>query len=171
MVFFPLGGSTLALWSSRLEPLKRPEFHLYDRDESPPAEAKYQAQVDEVNKRTNCTARSTEKREIENYLHPKAIVAAYAQNGIDITIDRSFADFADVPDAVAMLVHEASGSAKAWDDLDDDEQGKKEGKAKRILNGIAPRFMTKQLLEDVDPNGDLVSWFEDIKGLMESVER
>ena len=31
VIVFPLGGSTLTLWTSRLQPLNRPEFHLYDR--------------------------------------------------------------------------------------------------------------------------------------------
>src|SRR5690606_10371264 len=42
LIFFPLGGSSLALWTSRLEALNRPEFHLFDRDVPPPEDATYQ---------------------------------------------------------------------------------------------------------------------------------
>jgi hypothetical protein len=45
LIFFPLGGSTLALWSSRLEQLNRPEFHLCDRDTQPPSPPKYQSYI------------------------------------------------------------------------------------------------------------------------------
>lgn len=76
MPFFPLGGATLALWSSRLQNLNRPEFHLYDRDTAPPEGPKYQEYVDAVNGREECVAQCMGKLEIENYLHIDAIKAA-----------------------------------------------------------------------------------------------
>jgi predicted ATP-dependent endonuclease of OLD family len=45
ILFFPLGGSNLALWTSRLEVLNRPEFHLYDRGNPPPTPAAYQVDL------------------------------------------------------------------------------------------------------------------------------
>lgn len=62
LIFFPLGGSSLALWTSRLEHLSRPEFHLFDRDNMPPAGAKYQAEADVINMRDRCMAVITGKK-------------------------------------------------------------------------------------------------------------
>ena len=89
VLFFPLGGTNLALWASRLENLNRPEFHLCDRDCAPPEPARYQSHVDEVNARPNCIARNTTKKEIENYLNKDAIMAAYNQHSITLTIDNN----------------------------------------------------------------------------------
>jgi putative ATP-dependent endonuclease of OLD family len=166
IIFFPLGGSTLALWTSRLKNLNRPEFHLFDRDTSPPEPPKHQAQADEINRRTNCVARSTEKKEIENYLHKQAIVAAYSQFSIHLTIPKNFEDFEDVPLEVAKLVYQQGSSGKLWDGLTNVAKGDKISNAKKILNAVAPRFMTRQLLSEIDPNGDLVSWFSDIRRLL-----
>jgi len=72
IVIFHLGGSTLQSWVNKhyLKKLKLPEFHLYDRDE----DSKYQSDCDKVNNRNDGSqAHITNKREIENYLHPDAI--------------------------------------------------------------------------------------------------
>jgi hypothetical protein len=166
VIFFPLGGSTLALWSSRLTPLNRPEFHLCDRDVAPPGPAKYQAYVDEINAHQRCKACSTGKKEIENYLHKDAIVAAYKEVGIDLAIASNFGAFDDVPSEVARLVHESSGSAKRWDDLAQDKRKEKESKVKRLLCSRASRYMTRKFLDQIDPDGDLLGWFEDMSALM-----
>ena len=165
LIFFPLGGSNLIIWSSRLENLNRPEFHLCDRDVAPPAPAKHQRHVDEVNARENCKARSTLKKEIENYLHKDAIIAAYEELGINLTITANFDSFDDVPQKVAQIVHEASDSSKAWNELTDKEKEKKESKAKRVLCLRAPRYMNSTLLHEIDPDGDLLQWFKDINDL------
>ncbi len=167
LIFFPFGGSNLALWSSRLEKLNRPEFHLYDRDIAPPAPAKYQEHVDTVNNRENCKARNTLKKEIENYLHKDAIIAAYKElNRINLTIMTNFDSFDNVPQKVAQLVHEVSDSSKAWNDLTDKEKDEKESKAKRVLCSRAPKYMNRALLYEIDPDGDLLQWFKDIKDLL-----
>jgi len=165
LIFFPFGGSNLALWSSRLEGLNRTEFHLYDRDVAPPELAKYQKQVDDVNARENCRARSTLKKEIENYLHKDAIVAAYKECGINLDIEVNFDSFDNVPQKVAQIVHEVSDSSKAWNELTDKEKEEKESKAKRLLCSRAPRYMNRGLLYEIDPEGDLLQWFKDIKDL------
>ena len=97
LIFFPLGGSTLALWTSRLKNLQRPEFHLFDRDNKPPAQPKYHRQVAEVNARDKCKARSTLKKEMENYLHKDAILLAYRGNNINLNISQNFDAFSRRP--------------------------------------------------------------------------
>jgi AAA15 family ATPase/GTPase len=165
LIFFPLGGSNLALWSSRLKRLNRPEFHLYDRDVAPPEPARHQRHVDEINARVNCRARNTLKKEIENYLHKDAIIAAYNEVGINLTIEANFGSFDNVPQKVAQIVHEVSDSPIAWNELTDKEKEEKESKAKRMLCSRAPRYMNRKLLDEIDPDGDLLQWFKDIKDL------
>ncbi|MBN1274524.1 MAG: ATP-binding protein [Candidatus Aminicenantes bacterium] len=166
IIFFPLGGTSLLLWSSRLANLKRPEFHLCDRDVAQPRPPKYEAHINEVNARDRCKARSTAKKEIENYLHKDAIITGYKELGITLVINSNFGPFDDVPRGIARLVHEASGSPKVWDNLPDVVKGEKESKAKRVLCSRATKHMTKALLDDVDPDGDLLAWFEDMKNLI-----
>lgn len=72
IIVLALGGSTLQDWVDNhyLKSFKLPEFHLYDRDE----DFKYQSACDAVNARNEGSqAYLTNKREIENYLHPAAI--------------------------------------------------------------------------------------------------
>jgi energy-coupling factor transporter ATP-binding protein EcfA2 len=162
ILFFPLGGSTLALWTSRLEVLNRPEFHLYDRDNEPPSQAEYQTEIDEVNSRDNCSARCTNKKELENYIHKTAIEQAYAVNGLTIRITNNFQSFDNVPLEVAKIVHSASESPTLWGDLDEKKQEEKESKAKKVINGIATRFMTIELLNEIDPENELIGWLQEI---------
>lgn len=166
IAFFPLHGSTLALWSAQIAKLNHPEFHLCDRDVPPPEPPRYQAHVDEVNRREGCKACSTQKKEIENYLHKDAIIAAYNEVGIKLGLQANFAPFDDVPREVARLVHQASGSPKAWDHLTEDKKDKKESKAKRMLCARATKYMTKRLLDETDPDRDLLGWFEDMRDLL-----
>lgn len=166
VIFFPLGGSSLALWTSRLEPLARPEFYLFDRDELPPAAPKYQTKAEEINRRARCKAVVTGKREMENYLHYEAINEAYTRVcGIKLGLEENFAAFDDVPAKVAKMVHEASGSGTAWSALDEETRGKKVSKAKQNLNQHAACSMTKARLDEVDPDGDVISWFAEMAKL------
>ena len=167
IIFFPCGGTNLALWTSRLENLNRPEFHLVDRDTPPPKEPKYKDHIDEVNKRGDqYRGKITCKKEMENYLHKDAIIEGYRENNIELSIDSNFEDFDDVPAKIAQLVHEGSGSEKSWGELLDDEKGKKISKAKNILNSIAVNHMNKRRLQEIDPSNELLGWFADIKELM-----
>jgi len=166
VIFFPLGGSTLVLWSSRLKELNRPEFHLCDREVEPPSLAKYQGYVDEVNARSQCKACCTGKKELENYLHKDAIISAYKELGINLSIGTNFGAFDDVPSEIARLVHESSESSRLWRDLTEDDKKEKISRAKRILCSRAPRHMTRALLYEIDPNGDILGWFQDMKALL-----
>jgi hypothetical protein len=165
IIFFPLGGSNLVLWTSRLEDLNRAEFHLYDRDNAPPQLPKYHNSIQEINNRPNCEAQSTQKKELENYLHKDAIIAAYQNCNININIGNNFSDFDDVPLEVAKLVHSASGSPNPWGSLSPERIKKKESNAKHILNSFATTYMTKTMLDEVDPDGHLLGWFSSMRRL------
>jgi putative ATP-dependent endonuclease of the OLD family len=159
IVFIPVGGSNLALWTHRLVGLNRPEFHLYDRDEQPPQVSSHQAAVDAIAIR-GATAILTCKREMENYLHCDAIAASL---GVNLTYE----DFDDVPDMVAKAIHNAGGQTP-WDTLDEDKKKKKVSRAKRRLNSEAASVMSPELLTAVDPLGDVRGWLSEIRRLYES---
>jgi hypothetical protein len=168
LIFFPLGGSSLALWTSRLEPLSRPEFHLFDRDSQPPAMAKYQAEADTINQRVRCKAVITGKREMENYLHFEAINEAYAQqSNITLGLTTNFGDFDDIPAKIAEIVHSLSGSQKIWGDLEKDVRDRKISSAKRNLNHAAVMLMTIKRLEQIDSDAHVLGWFQEMKRLID----
>ena len=167
LIFFPLGGSSLALWVSRLEPLLRPEFHLFDCDNQPPTQAKYQAEADIINQRSNCKAIITGKKEIENYIHFEAINEAYRQVGIPLGLTHNFGDFDDVPSKIAEIIHNASSSPSTWADLKDNARSEKISKAKKNLNHFAVQFMTKERLDQVDPDSHILGWFQQMKQMIE----
>jgi len=164
LIFVPLGGSNLALWAARLAPIKRPEFHICDRDAEPPANPKYSDHMAAINGREGCCAVATNKRELENYLHHESIREAYAANGIDIELS-AFGDFEDVPCEVAKVLHAVNGEG-SWEDLDDEKRRKKESRAKKTLNDSAAMRMTVARLDETDPDGEIRSWLEKIAELM-----
>ncbi|WP_421861322.1 ATP-binding protein [Marinobacter salarius] len=158
LVYIPMGGSTLELWTNRLEGLQVPEVHVLDRDVPPPEPAKYQDAADRVNARgDNCRSFVTNRREMENYIHFEAINEEFA-----IQLTENFCSFDDVPVMVAKSVHDASESTVDWDDLDDKKQGKKESKAKKRLNRGAVSNMTMARLHSADPDGEVLTWLGEI---------
>jgi putative ATP-dependent endonuclease of the OLD family len=78
LVYIPMGGSTLELWTNRLQGLAIPEVHIMDRDNPPPEPPKYQASADRVNARApSAVAFTTTCREMENLLHRDAILEEF----------------------------------------------------------------------------------------------
>ena len=169
IIFIPLGGQNLALWASRMRHLNRPEYYICDRDDKPPKAPKYADFLEEVNSRNGCKAVCTSKREMENYLHPKAIVEAYQEDGINIVLPGIFDAFDDVPALVAETVHNVDG-CRFWCDLSEKQRDKKNSRAKRMLNGRAASKMTMGRLAETDPNGEIESWLCEIQQLISQVD-
>lgn len=165
IIFVPLGGSCLALWADRLQALNRPEIHICDRDSPPDQEPKYAAHVAAVNARDGCTAHITNKREMENYIHPAAICEAYQANGIEVILPAQFLDFDDVPQIVAQALHVAT-SPTPWDELSEEKQKKKVSKAKKVINGDAARRMNVGRLIDCGGHEEVMGWFQSIETLI-----
>lgn len=168
LIFFPFGGSNLALWASRLAPFNRPEFHICDRDNPPPELPKYNDHIVRVNAREGCRAVVTQRREMENYLHHEAISEAYAANGINIAFGRHFDEFDDVPALVAEALHEANGEG-AWADLPESKKSEKMKKVKRQLNGVVVDKMTADRLTQTDPQNEIRAWLAEIQQRMAAV--
>lgn len=169
LVFIPLGGSNLTLWASRLSPFNRPEFHICDRDNEPPADPKYQAHINAIKVRDGCDAIATNKRELENYIHHKAIVEAYAEQNIEIELAGPFDPFDDVPTLTAQAVHAVNGG-KPWAELKAEQQRKKESGAKRQINNAAVSRMTVARLAETDPDDEIRGWLTSISEMMAAVD-
>lgn len=160
VVFIPMGGSNLQLWVGRLEGTGRRQLYFMDRDNQPPLAAKYQAQYDEFIA-AGYVAHMTTRKELENYI-PLSLLQSnflhYMGGGLD---------FDDVPLLVAQTVHANSNSPQSWDELDDDAKGRKEGAAKKRLNGqIATMINTDELFDECDPNRELRGWFAEIHQML-----
>jgi putative ATP-dependent endonuclease of the OLD family len=157
LVYIPMGGSTLELWTNRLQGLAIPEVHIMDRDNPPPLPPKYAAAAALVNARgPGAVAFTTSCREMENFLHCDAINEEFG--GALALIQ----PFDDVPALVAELVHAASGSPHPWAALDEDKRGKKTSRAKRRLNRGATDRLTPDRLTASDPTGEVRSWLRRI---------
>jgi hypothetical protein len=60
-LIFPMGGSNVGLWVTRLHGLNRPEFHIFDRDSKPPDVPHYHEAAEAIKGRDNCNAVHTSK--------------------------------------------------------------------------------------------------------------
>lgn len=148
-------------WASRLKKLGIPEFYITDRDNKPPKKARYAKDIKKINEHKNCQAVATEKREMENYLHPKAIEEAYDQNGIKIVLKEQFDDFDNVPELVSIAIpNENDGDPPS--DNDARKQRKKESDCKKLLNNHAVKKMNVERLLETDPNNEIIGWLNKI---------
>lgn len=164
LVFVPLGGSSMDLWVSRLEGFNRPEFYLMDRDNEPPKPPKYHAVAESLDAR-GCTVWTTERKELENYIHQDVIRGQY-QNYIG-----TGAGFEDVPILYAQAVHEASESEATWDEImaDQEKLGKKVSSAKRQLNGNLLAQMSPEMLTQIDNNDEVRTWLRTLGNALSAV--
>lgn len=164
IIFVPLGGSCLALWMDRLQALNRPEIHICDRDNPLNKTAKYAVHVDAVNARDGCIAFNTNKREMENYIHPKAIIEAYRVGGLEISLPEVFQDFEDVPETVAQAIHTIQSDVP-WSDVSDDKKKQKSSRAKKVINGEAASRMTLERLGETGGYAEITSWLQAVHAL------
>lgn len=160
IAFIPTGGGNLKHWVEKryVRNAKMIEVHIYDRDT--PTIPKYGPQVDAVNGRgTRDIAYLTERRELENYLHPACIADEYLPEfSVQIVID----DWCDVPALVAASVHSASGSPTLWNDLSQDKRAEKESRVKIRLNRGASARMTFEQLLVADQQSEILGWLNAI---------
>lgn len=146
VILIPLGGGTLQQWTNfnYLRNLGIKEFHIYDYDD----DGKYQQYCDTVNSRGDgSSARLTQKRETENYLHNDLINSVF---GIDIETT----DQMDIPGTISSILkgrHEENSS---------------QSKVKHRLNNDVVSLMTKELLEQTDTEGEIIGWLREIGQLL-----
>jgi hypothetical protein len=160
LVFIPLGGSSMELWSLTLAGLQRPEFYITDRDVAPPGQPKYHGQLAIWNARHNCSAVCTTKRELENYLHPDAIKV------IAPLFPDTIQDFDDVPLLVAEALHVGDPAAPPWATCTPEKKKEKSSRAKRRLNTECVDHMTAARFAVADPGAEITDWLRTIAGLL-----
>ena len=147
VAFIPLGGGTLVHWVDKnyLGQFGRPEVHIYDKDTT-----SYTEKVAQVNQRQDGSwAVQTCKREIENYLHPKAI-----ETGIGLEVE--FGDFDDVPELVSEILR-GRHHRKPWNP----------STVKKKLSDLSFPLMTADLLEERDPRGEVEGWLKRISEMLQ----
>lgn len=154
LIFVPFGGSHVAAWTHRLAPLVKPEFHLYDHELPPETDHRREA-AEAVNRRQHCHAVLTQKRSLENYLHPQAILAA---SDIDVELD----DFDPVAEIAAKRLYQQRRDETPWELLSRRARSRMAHRAKRWLNTQAAQHMTVELLRQRDPDGEVISWLKAI---------
>jgi len=159
IVVIPVGGSNLAAWVSRLSPLNRTEFHIFDRDTAPEDDPKCQKQLDEFNAREKCLAVATNKREMENYLHSDAIMATL---GIEIEVT----DENDVSTAVTEKIKDLPQGTVRCLSEQCNAKGSRVNKrlVKYHLNHCCIQNMTLEMLDERDPDGEVKGWLQHISG-------
>ena len=154
VAFVPLGGSTLRHWVAKqyLRPLRRVEFHIYDRDVPD-----YQIAVDEIMARGDGSwAALTTKHEIESYLHPDAITDAF-----DLVIEVS-----DHPKTAGRTVPKLFGEAFVHKRGHGAPLGEPKGKQKL---GEAFSYMNAERIRQRDPTGEVEGWFRKIDEMLSKV--
>jgi putative ATP-dependent endonuclease of OLD family len=137
---------------------------LMDRDNEPPKPPKYHAVAESLDAR-GCTVWTTERKELENYIHQDVIREQY-QNYIGTGVG-----FEDVPTLYAQAVHEASESEATWDEImaDQEKLGKKVSSAKRQLNGKLIDQMSPEMLTQIDNNDEVRTWLRTLGNALSAV--
>jgi len=154
VVLIPLGGSTLKHWvdDHYLRKLNLPEVHLYDGDKE-----EYKQTAQQVNNRDDeSRGFTTEKREIENYVHPNILEQIFSELNSNVLIDRTKEHW-----------------LKQWDQLDVISTIKYNGvplretkiKEKICTEGIEQ--MTKELFEELNAYEEIKKWFSAIKDILD----
>lgn len=157
IVFLPFGGGNVATWATRLEPLGCPELHVYDREVG--VETQFRVKTaNQVNTRPNCRAFVMAKRSLENYLHPRALKLA-------ADVDLQFEDH----DAVAELVAKERFTGEKpfvdWSAIPRRARKRLANHAKRWLNTQVVEAMTPDLLNERDPNGEVITWLQTVAAM------
>lgn len=154
VVFVPSGGAgNLALWSSRLAALNRPEFHLYDRDAPSGSPAKHQERVDAVNQRAGCKGASTSRLEMENYVHHAAINACAQAIQLACNLAAPYGPDDDVPALLAVELNQHAPQNAKWG----------QNKVKAWLAEVVVPSMDVHMLGEIDPAGEMRGWLHEIE--------
>lgn len=154
-----LGGRTLQNWTAEhlLRNTGIPEYHIYDRD-IPRSDGsfKYASSVEAVQQRgQDHSARLTNRREIENYLHPAAInriLAPLVGHPVEVNFDHG----ADVEAVVAAAIPDHQGNPRK-------KINRRE--LKSWLNREVASEMTYEELIEVDQDAEVLGWFREITAL------
>ncbi len=153
IIIIPLGGSILKYWVDNhyLRKLGLPEIHIYDGDKE---ENKTKAR--QVNERGNGNkAYTTNKREIENYVHPKILEDIFRELNENTLIDISQKDW-----------------VSQWNKLDivkiikDNSVPLRETKIKEKICTEGIERMSMRLFKELNAYEEIKEWFRSIKNML-----
>jgi predicted ATP-dependent endonuclease of OLD family len=150
VIIIPLGGSTLKHWVDNhyLKKLGKPEIHIYDGDKE-----EYRKKAKEIDKRKDGSKGFvTNKREIENYVHPQILEDIFNELKPNSLVDRKQSNWID-----------------RWNQLDIIKEIKDKGvrlrenniKEKITTEGIEK--MTLELFKELEAHVEIKRWFEAMK--------
>jgi hypothetical protein len=159
LVFLPFGGGDVLAWADRLAAIGLPALHICDRETSPETELRQRA-AELVNQRRHCRAFVTQKRSLENYIHPSCIREI---SGLAL----AYGDDDYVADLVAQGCHERQGKAPSWESLPGRARKRFRERAKKLLNRLAVERMTPELLAEQDSCGEIRSWLATVAELLD----
>lgn len=148
IVVIPLGGSVLKDWVNHnyLKKLGAPEYHIYDSDNI----HAHADDCDRVNRRGDgSSARITQKREMENYIHSQVVQELF---GVQVNID----DTMDVSTEISNLIRATN------------PEGFTPQTVKKKLNRIGAQRMTLDLLQSRDPQGEVLGWLRQISQIVQT---
>jgi len=100
-------------------------------------------------------------------LNGQAIEQTFAKDTPGFTLDFTIDETIDVPNLLAKRIHSLSPVAKPWAEVlaNEKEVKSKESHVKRRLTS-ASACMTKAMLDQTDPHGDVLSWFNEMQRLI-----
>ncbi len=146
-----LGGSTLQEWVNDhfLRNIGLPEIHVYDRDVlQTNGQYKYQEAANTVNGRGDSSkAFLTQKREMENYLHPDAVSEAF-HGHLAMPVLVTITDDSDVEGDIRSAIGRGMVNRRSL---------------KHWLNADAAIRMTVSRLEGRNGKEEIVSWLREIQ--------
>jgi hypothetical protein len=160
LVFLPFGGGDVLAWAERLAAIGLSELHIYDRETAPETELRQRAAT-LVNQRPHCRAFVTQKRSLENYVHPSCIREI---SGLAL----AYGDDDDVADLVARGCHERLGKSPAWESLPGRARKRCREHTKKWLNRLAVELMTPELLAEQDSRGEIRCWLTTVAELTQT---
>ncbi|PKP61562.1 hypothetical protein CVT91_02795 [Candidatus Atribacteria bacterium HGW-Atribacteria-1] len=150
IILIPLGGSTLKHWvnNNYLRKLNLPEIHIYDGDKE-----EYKQTAEQVDSRNDGSKGfTTQKREIENYVHPDIIEDIFRELNSNTLIDRTLDNWLDEwnqSDLIPLIQNKGVRIRE------------KRIKEKICTEGI--ENMTVKLFQELQAYEEIKEWFKAIK--------
>jgi len=150
IILIPLGGSTLKHWvdNNYLRKLNLPEVHIYDGDKE-----EYKQTAQQVDSRNDGSKGfTTQKREIENYVHPSIIENIFRELNNNTLTDRTKDNWLDEwnqSDLVPLIKNKGVRIRE------------KRIKEKICTEGIGN--MTVELFQELQAYEEIKEWFRAIK--------
>jgi len=150
IILIPLGGSTLKHWvnNNYLRKLNLPEIHIYDGDKE-----EYKQTAQQVDNRNDGSKGfTTQKREIENYVHPNIIEDIFRELNSNKLIDRTQDNWLDEWNQSNLIPLIQNKGVRIRE---------KRIKEKICTEGI--ENMTVELFQELQAYEEIKEWFRAIK--------